>query len=135
MTAFADFPALGVGYTFSRACDGLHIFPCLRRVTHFPVLATGYTFSRACDGLHIFPCLRRVTHFPALATGYTFSRACDGLHIFPCLRRVTHFSPRGVALGNEFRCMYGPGMLVTSGLALVLQKPLADNVSSSKRAI
>ena len=94
------FPALGIGYMFSRAWHRLHVFPrlapvtCFPRlapVTCFPALGTGYTSSRAWHRLHIFPRLAPVACFPALGTssmfpalgiGYMFSCAWHRLHIF-----------------------------------------------------
>ena len=55
----------------------------LSSFTYFPAFTTGFTFSRACHWLHVFPRLPPVSHFPALATGFIFSRACCYLPIFP----------------------------------------------------
>ena len=51
----------------------------------FPALANGCTFSRAWEGLHIFPSLTPVTCFPAFDNSHVFPhtstvfRACFGL--------------------------------------------------------
>ena len=68
------FPALAIGYMFSRAWHRSHVFPRLAPITCFPALSTGYIFSCARHRLHVFPRLASVICFPALSISYMFSR-------------------------------------------------------------
>ena len=103
------FPALCIGYLFSRAWPQLCAFPRLEPVACFPVLGTGWVFSRAWPScvlsqawhqlllsrpwqqLHLFPRLTQIAHFfrayhhrlPTLGTGHTFSNAWHQSHVFP----------------------------------------------------
>jgi len=40
----SDFPALGAGFSFSRACRRFQLFPRLPRVSAFSALGAGYMF-------------------------------------------------------------------------------------------
>ena len=79
------FPALGIGYIFSRACYGYM----------FSRACYGYIFSRALHWLHVFSRLALVACFLALGTGYMFSRACHWLHVSPhfALATCLQFAP------------------------------------------
>ena len=65
----AIFPRL-VRLHFFRACHWLPVFSRLVPVTCFPALVIGYLFSRAWYRLHVFPALSLVSYmFPALVIG------------------------------------------------------------------
>jgi len=97
LTWVARFPALGTGYTFSRAWQGSF-------------------FSRAWHGLHFFPRLTRVTLFPAFGTGCTFGTACTfsrawhGLQMISCSFKGLYTGNSYLPLsGMQYSDVYGPG--------------------------
>ena len=76
LASVTSFPALGIGYKFSRAWH------------------PGYMFSRAWHQLHVFSRLALVSRFPALGTGYKFSRAWHRLHFSRAWYQLENMFPR-----------------------------------------
>ena len=68
--------------------DLAYVFPRLGPVSRFPALGAGFTFSRAWGRFHVLPRLGPVSRFPALGAGFTFSRAWGRFHVLPRLEPV-----------------------------------------------